>query len=271
MVVFDVGEARRHDLAAHFEVATRVAAQISETFTAPNELEFEKAYFPYLLFSKKRYAGLMYTKPSAPDYIDVKGIQLVRRDNCPLVKDVSNQVLHAIMHDKNADAALDAARRCICQVLRGEHPIDKFVVSKALRSDYKNQAQPHLHVARKLAARRGYPVPSGTRVPYVFVEDLTKPDGLQAERAEDPEHAEANDLPLDVLYYVQNQLKSPVLALLEVVVPDAEAAVFDHPDVDALLAPLVQRHATALKTVKRQRKNAARSQPEITAFFKPAA
>lgn len=57
MVIFNVGEARRHDLQAHFEVAGRIAAEISATFKRPNELEFEKCYYPYLLFSKKRYAG----------------------------------------------------------------------------------------------------------------------------------------------------------------------------------------------------------------------
>ncbi len=57
MVIFDVGEALRHDVRAHFEVASRVAAEISATFRRPNELEFEKCYYPYLLFSKKRYAG----------------------------------------------------------------------------------------------------------------------------------------------------------------------------------------------------------------------
>lgn len=58
MVILDVGdEAKRHDLAAHFALAERVAGEISATFKPPNELEFEKCYYPYLLFSKKRYAG----------------------------------------------------------------------------------------------------------------------------------------------------------------------------------------------------------------------
>lgn len=57
MVIFDVGEDRRHDLRAHFDVAQRVADEISKTFADPVELEFEKCYYPYLLFSKKRYAG----------------------------------------------------------------------------------------------------------------------------------------------------------------------------------------------------------------------
>ena len=58
MVIFKVPDEQRHDVHAHFEVATRVAAEISKTFKAPNELEHEKCYYPYLLFSKKRYAGM---------------------------------------------------------------------------------------------------------------------------------------------------------------------------------------------------------------------
>ncbi len=57
MVIFDVGEDKRHDMHAHFAMAARVAEAISKTFRPPNELEFEKCYYPYLLFSKKRYAG----------------------------------------------------------------------------------------------------------------------------------------------------------------------------------------------------------------------
>lgn len=45
MVIFDLGEAKRHDMAAHFEVAERVAKEISATFKAPNELEPEKGEF----------------------------------------------------------------------------------------------------------------------------------------------------------------------------------------------------------------------------------
>lgn len=211
----------------------------------------------------------MYTRPDAPDYIDTKGIQLVRRDSCPLVKEVSTAVLHSIMYDKDTAAALDAARLHIRRVLSGDFPVDKFVVSKALRSDYKNDKQPHLYVAKKLARRRGYPVPSGTRVPYVFVEDLSNPLCLQAEKAEDPAHATEHSLPLDVLYYLEHQLASPICALLEVLVDNPQAAVFDHESVAPMLQALRARRDAAVKTFKRVRKNAERRQTEITKFFVP--
>lgn len=213
----------------------------------------------------------MYTTPAVPCKIDMKGIQMVRRDSCPLVKDVSGAVLHAIMYDKSREAALEAARRHVAAVLEGGLPIDKFVVSKSLRSDYKNDKQPHLYVARKLAARRGFPVPSGSRVPYVFVKDLANPDCLQAEKAEDPAHAAEQGLPLDVLYYVHHQIMSPVCALLEVLVDDPKSAVFDHESVKPLLEALQREHDQALKAFKRVRKNAANGQLEITSFFPPPA
>jgi hypothetical protein len=51
------------------------ASLVSAKFTAPIKLEFEKVYFPYLLISKKRYAGLYWTKPEKHDKMDAKGIE----------------------------------------------------------------------------------------------------------------------------------------------------------------------------------------------------
>ena len=36
-----------------------------------------KVYFPYLLINKKRYAGLLFTKPEIHDKMDCKGIETV--------------------------------------------------------------------------------------------------------------------------------------------------------------------------------------------------
>lgn len=129
--------------------------------------------------------------------------------------------------------------------------------------------QPHLYVAKKIRSRTGSAIPSGVRVPYVFIEDASNPDGLLAERAEDPEYVREHNLKLDVLHYIERHLESPIVALLEVVIDNPTAEVFEHPDIKPLMDVLQQKHAREVKDAKRVRKNQQNSQAEITAFFKP--
>jgi hypothetical protein len=49
---------------------------VTQKFVKPIKLEFEKVYFPYLLISKKRYAGLYWTKPEKFDKMETKGIEV---------------------------------------------------------------------------------------------------------------------------------------------------------------------------------------------------
>jgi DNA polymerase delta subunit 1 len=256
------------DMHQHFRVAQRVADEITKTFKAPIELEFEKCYRPYLLFSKKRYAGKMFTRPDRHDYIDVKGIQLVRRDNAPLVKTVSTMVLDAIMHERCVETAVKCARQLVLDVLRGSRPIDDFVISKALRTGYKNpDSLPHVQVARKIQARTGAPPVSGERVPYVFVRDAANPDGLTAQRAEDPAYVAEHGLEIDTLYYVENQLISPIATLLDVLGVDVETVIMRDFQILEILQRLRASKRDDIQVAKRVRLNTKNKQKEITSFF----
>ena len=248
MVRFNVGELRGDDaIKKSFDLGIEAADRISATFKAPIELEFEKVYLPYLLFSKKRYAGLMYTKPEKPDYIDAKGIQLVRRDNCPFVKEVSRNALNTIMYNLDTETAFQIAKEAAKRLLNYEVPIPDLVVSKSLKkidynykakdttvlcgvtmpfkmtSAYANENQPHLAVAMKQELReKGYGPKSGDRVPYIFL-DTGNRKHLQYEKAEDPQHAADNDLKVDVEYYLDHALRSPLESLFEVFLPDPKS------------------------------------------------
>lgn len=56
--------------------------------------------------AKKRYAGLLWTNPDHHLKIDCKGIETVRRDNCPLVKEVVNNVLKKILVERSYEEAI---------------------------------------------------------------------------------------------------------------------------------------------------------------------
>jgi DNA polymerase delta subunit 1 len=93
------------DLEKTMELGNEAAAFVSQNFTSPIKLEFEKVYFPYLLINKKRYAGLFWTNPTKYDKMDSKGIETVRRDNCRLVQTVIETVLRKILIDQDVQGA----------------------------------------------------------------------------------------------------------------------------------------------------------------------
>ena len=64
------------DLRTVMQMGSEAADLVTTKFIKPIKLEFEKVYYPYLLISKKRYAGLYWTKPEKYDKMDSKGIEV---------------------------------------------------------------------------------------------------------------------------------------------------------------------------------------------------
>jgi len=121
-----------------FKLAETAASEISKTFKKPIELEFEKFMYPLILVAKKRYMYIEWTKPEEHNgCIEAKGVELVRRDNCPYVKETLDAVLNPIMFKNNLELGVSAAQEHIDRLLNGEVDIKKLVLSKNLRSEYK--------------------------------------------------------------------------------------------------------------------------------------
>jgi DNA polymerase delta subunit 1 len=90
------------DIEDAMKLGKEAAEYVTSKFIQPIKLEFEKVYFPYLLINKKRYAGLYFTKPDKYDKMDCKGLETVRRDNCPLVANMMNTCLQKLLIDRLA-------------------------------------------------------------------------------------------------------------------------------------------------------------------------
>ena len=98
----------------------------------PIKLEFEKVYCPYLLMNKKRYAGLLWTKPDKWDKMDAKGIETVRRDNCGIVQQTVQQCLNLMLIDRDSSKALDYCKGIISDLLQNRVDLSLLVITKGL-------------------------------------------------------------------------------------------------------------------------------------------
>lgn len=105
---------------------------ITATFIKPIKLEFEKVYYPYLLLSKKRYAGLYWSREDTWDKLDKKGLESVRRDNCLMVRNMVNTVLEKILIERDIPGATDLVKATISDLLQNKIDLSYLVISKSI-------------------------------------------------------------------------------------------------------------------------------------------
>jgi DNA polymerase delta subunit 1 len=219
MVEFDVGDRKGQEAIDYSWVQGEQAAEAcTKLFKAPNDLELDKVYCPYFLYSKKRYAAKMYEKDKQGNIafkkIDVKGLQVVRRDNCLYVREVCTAVLGHILEGSDPAPAIREAKAAAKELLAGRVPMEKLTLSKQLGSDYKSNNHTHLTVRDKIRQRApGSEPQQGDRVQYVIVEGPKK--AKLYEKSEDPAWVREHGIKLDYNYYFSNQLKNPITDLLE--------------------------------------------------------
>eukprot|EP00760_Papus_ankaliazontas_P000551 PhM_4_TR10095/c0_g1_i1/m.19641/K02327/POLD1; DNA polymerase delta subunit 1 len=213
----------RDKLQAAMDLGNEAAEFVSSSFPSPIKLEFEKVYFPYMLMNKKRYAGLLWTKPDSYDKLDVKGLEAVRRDNCPLVANVVSTVLNKILIQRSVPKAVDYVKQVIGDLLMNRLDISHLVISKSYSKAAEEYAAKQAHVALAERMKKRDPATApviGDRVPYVLIKGVK---GARAfERSEDPIYVLENNIAIDAKYYLEHQLENPLKRLFE--------GIIDNPD-----------------------------------------
>ena len=231
MVEFDVGERKGEEAIKYsWELGERAADACTHLFKKPNNLELEKVYCPYFLYSKKRYAAKLWTQGKDGgmnmDYIDVKGLQLVRRDNTPHMREVCKELLDVVLESSDTGPPKALALQRAIELLEGEVPHEKLILSQQLGDSYKSDNLSHVQVRNKMRERQpGSEPQSGDRVPYILLK-THDPRAKAYEKAEDPKYAEEHNLPVDYPYYFLNKFLNPVCDLIEPLFDDPKEEIF---------------------------------------------
>ena len=245
MIEFDVGNRKGKEAIEYsWEIGERAAQECTKLFKAPNNLELEKVYCPYFLYSKKRYAAKLWTKGKDGnmnmDYIDVKGLQLVRRDNTPHMREVCKELLDVVLESSDTGPPKELALQRAIELIEGDVPNEKLILSQGLSDSYKAKGftvsinspdikdinQAHVQVVRKMRERQpGSEPQSGDRVPYILI-DTGDPKAKAFEKSEDPKYAKDNNLKVDYNYYFINKFLNPVCDLIEPLFEDPKEEIF---------------------------------------------
>jgi DNA polymerase elongation subunit (family B) len=200
------------DLRESIELAKKAADRITSLCRKPYKIEYEKTFFPFILFCRKRYIGLMYEDDVTKCKRKFMGIALKRRDSAPVVKDVYGGCLDILLEQRSLKNAQEFLKTSLVSVLKNEVPLEKFIITKQLRDDYKNPDQiAHRVLADRMTERDPGNKPQvGDRIAYVYVAGRS---GKQGDRIENVEYVKEKKLKPDTELYITNQIQNPVAQL----------------------------------------------------------
>jgi DNA polymerase elongation subunit (family B) len=193
------------------ELAQEAGALASKFLKKPHDLEYEKTFMPFGLLSKKRYFGILYENDANKGSFKYMGLVLKRRDNADIVKDIYGGAVQIIMKERNIAAAVKYVKTELKNMIEEKYPLDKLIVTKALRSFYANPQQiAHKVLAERMGRRDPGNKPSvGDRIPYAYVK-IDNKKALQGEKIEHPTYITDNKLELDYPHYITNQIMKPL-------------------------------------------------------------
>jgi len=194
------------------EIAKIVGKRITALCRIPHKIDYEKTFFPFLLFCRKRYAGLMYEDDITKCKRKFMGIALKRRDSAPIVKDIYGGALDILLEQRSLKNAESFVKDSLVKVLKNEIPIEKFIITKQLRDDYINPAQiAHRVLADRMTLRDPGNIPQvGERLAFIYVAGRS---GKQGDRIENIEYVHEKSLKPDSEFYITNQIQNPLAQL----------------------------------------------------------
>lgn len=199
------------------ELGIKAEKDIKVMFKKPGyqyqSLAYEKVLYPLVLITKKRYIGNLYEKDPTKYKEKSMGVVTKRRDNAPIVKIVYGGCISKLLNERNLLLAIEFLQNKLQELIDGKIPLENLIVSKTLKSTYKDPTK----IAHKVLADRmgdrdiGNKPMVNDRVPYIYI----KPENgiipkLQGDRIENPDYIRDNNLTPDYYHYITNQIMNPI-------------------------------------------------------------
>ncbi|KAI1492041.1 DNA polymerase [Biscogniauxia mediterranea] len=185
------------------------------------EIDIDNIFRRILLQSKKKYAAINLVEVPGGKYVEkmeVKGLDMKRREYCALSKEISSRILNEILSGDETEVSVQRIHEYLREIsgkIR-EHavPVQKYIIYTQLGKapqEYPNaDSMPQVQVALREIAR-GKNIRRGDVISYVVTGDSKSSEPV-AKRSYTPQDVMKADsgLKVDVEWYIGKQIFPPV-------------------------------------------------------------
>jgi DNA polymerase elongation subunit (family B) len=227
-------------LKATMHLTEEAGQLVTQGLKPPHDFEYDKVFYPFIIFSKKRYVGNKYEEDHEHYSQTSMGIATKRRDNAPVVKTIYGGAIRILLTEKDIPAATRFVQEKTMELVSGKLSMNQLTISKSLRAEYKTPTPPaHKILAMRIAERDPGNAPaSGDRIPYVYISAPVGQEAskLQGDRVEHPSYVKQKGLQLDTKYYIEHQLMNPLSQLFALCVAQMPGYTGHNPGMEEIAA-----------------------------------
>ncbi|KAI0393654.1 hypothetical protein F5Y17DRAFT_431287 [Xylariaceae sp. FL0594] len=186
------------------------------------EIDIDNVFRRILLQAKKKYAAINLVEVPGGKFVEkmeVKGLDMKRREYCGLSKEISSRILNEILSGDETEVAVQRIHEYLREIAgkMREHaiPVQKYIIYTQLGKapkEYPNaDSMPQVQVALREIAR-GKNIRRGDVIAYVVTGDSKTSSEPVAKRAYAPQDVtkKDSDLKVDVEWYIGKQIFPPV-------------------------------------------------------------
>ncbi|CAN6650614.1 DNA polymerase alpha catalytic subunit A [Trichomonascus vanleenenianus] len=206
-----------------FKEALRIGAEFKKHVNEQYrylEIDIDNVFQSLLLVAKKKYAALQMSESNGKveTKMEIKGLDMRRREYCQLSKETSMFVLNEIMYKEDTDQAQETVYSHLSElaenVRNNNVPLGKFIIRTMLGKDpeqyNENDKSPAVCLARRRKAE-GNIVKAGDVMQFI----ICSGEGAPGERAYTLGEIKSKNLVVDADYYLSNQILPTVNRLLD--------------------------------------------------------
>lgn len=127
----------REAIVKTIELTEEAGHLVTQALKYPHDFEFDKVYYPFIIFSKKRYVGNKYDE-SPDDFKQTSmGIVLKRRDNAPILKTIYGGAIKILLNERNVEKAVAFVKEKCMELVNGKTSMSQLTITKSLSAKYK--------------------------------------------------------------------------------------------------------------------------------------
>jgi DNA polymerase alpha subunit A len=186
------------------------------------EIDIDNIFRRILLQAKKKYAAINLIEVPGGKWeekMEVKGLDMKRREYCGLSKEISSRILNDILSGDDTEVSIQRIHEYLREISgkMREHtvPVQKYIIFTQLGKapkEYPNaDSMPQVQVALREIAR-GKNIRRGDVISYVITGDSKSTSEPAAKRAYTPQDVMKSNsgLEIDVEWYIGKQIFPPV-------------------------------------------------------------